>query len=284
MSQIKLAHAKLPKYFTIWNNENSWLKKETNNYDFIDRNSKSLLVTIGDSWTYGSDLGSMREKYVYGNVLSEILKSDWLNLAIPAQSNFYILHMFSEFTKISKKLCYDKIVVVCTMTGVGRWFAGLYDLEFDYINWFKDNVKEVNDFNKLIYLLNFRVISDIKKISTENQKIILRVGTNFVDQIGLDSLSTTECLSTPWYKLIGVEDNNSVYVCESAAEILPKRIIDLLQPTMNTKFKEWFVEISNKAINRTNLLQALPDKFYNCHPTIHGHRQWAEYVYSSLKV
>jgi hypothetical protein len=56
-------------------------------------NSEQLLITVGDSWTYGDSLGQTRVRdgrddpdyrlsQVYGSLMAEELNADWINLAL----------------------------------------------------------------------------------------------------------------------------------------------------------------------------------------------------------
>ena len=49
----------------------------------------TLLVTIGDSWTWGDGIDN-RVNNVYGRRLSNMLNSDWINIAWPGTANNWI--------------------------------------------------------------------------------------------------------------------------------------------------------------------------------------------------
>jgi hypothetical protein len=50
---------------------------------FVDCNKNTLLLTVGDSWTWGDSLGDVSTRYrsnhVYGKYLSDYLNADWIN-------------------------------------------------------------------------------------------------------------------------------------------------------------------------------------------------------------
>ena len=65
---------------------------------YQNRDSDSMIITVGDSWTYGDSLGKTcvreglddtqhRLAHVYGNLISQELGVDWINLALPGISN-----------------------------------------------------------------------------------------------------------------------------------------------------------------------------------------------------
>ena len=60
--QIKLSEKNLLDYFNI---RESWQVCDVNplpTTDFVSRNSDTLLVTVGDSWTWGAGLKSKKRK------------------------------------------------------------------------------------------------------------------------------------------------------------------------------------------------------------------------------
>ena len=92
---MKLTQDTLSNYFTIADCHSSWHQRPTNTFNFISRDSDILIVTVGDSWTWGSDISennhddNFRITHLYGNVLSDELKTNWLNLGLSASSNFW---------------------------------------------------------------------------------------------------------------------------------------------------------------------------------------------------
>lgn len=104
-----------------------------------------LLVTIGDSWTWGDSLTpalanngfdvpgfeethwdyEARKKYCYGAHLSKHLNADWINYGFPGYSNVYILERFAHTLRSSLMEQYDEIYFVLCLTETGREHAWL---------------------------------------------------------------------------------------------------------------------------------------------------------------
>jgi hypothetical protein len=282
-----LTQDSLPTYFTIANPDNSWYKEPTNTFNFIGNNSRTLVVTIGDSYTWGSDISQVnrddnfRIENVYGRIVSRELDSDWLNLGLCAQGNFWIADMVKELSIIISKLEYDKIYVICTFTGVGRWFNTKFDRHINYIKWFKDNISQADDFNKLFVMLNSECIDSILKSLDNFPDVTLKIGTNFVDQIGFDKLLPNQNLSTPWYKLMDIDDNQTVFACLTYERL--SMATDFLDSKYHSTFKLWFLEQSKKINLRFNLLNNSM-LFRNYHPLAPGHKIWANYILENLNI
>jgi hypothetical protein len=275
--QINLHQDNLLQWFSPANLSNSWKTFDTNMYVCENRNSNRLLVTIGDSWTYGSNL-KHKDTQVYGYILSEQLESDWLNLSIPATGNFFQATVAEELGAIIPRLNYKCIDVVCTFTGVGRWFNTEHDVHIKYREWFDEHITKPQDFDQLLYMLNEQCVTRIQKAL--NQPLVnLYFATNFVDALAFESLPTKQILQLPWYKVMGLEDNLSVYTClyydrlSTATEFLDKNKQDW--------FKEWFLQIADITYKRYDLLSDAA-KFENLHPLANGHLQWADYVKAQI--
>lgn len=271
---IILTQDNLPKYFTIANSENSWFQEPTNTFDFKSRESTTLLVTIGDSWTYGSDLNpSLRTEQVYGNKLSKMRNSDWLNLGLPAQGNFWIVDRLEELINIEHDLMYDNIVVVCVFTSVARFFATSQDQYLDYTAWFK---KIKNNFSELFVMLNEECVRRINNL-IKNSNIKLVLTTNFVDHLGFQNLSNKCIIADPWYMHMNTAKpiTGKTYHCPYYERLslsvefgfVPREYID--------EFKQWILTLDTAHERRL-------DEIGCVHPDHRGHLSWAQYLHEII--
>ena len=68
---------------------------------FLDRGKDTLLLTVGDSWTWGDsmvpDSQEYRQNHIWGKHLSDHLNCDWINYAFKGGGNNYILHALEYF-------------------------------------------------------------------------------------------------------------------------------------------------------------------------------------------
>jgi hypothetical protein len=101
--------------------------------------SDHLLITVGDSWTWGAHLcGSdfvnpnpgkffddreYRARNVYGYHLHKLTNYDWINLAICGVDNISMIDHCWKFLKTLKK-SYKKIHIILTLTEIGRELTG----------------------------------------------------------------------------------------------------------------------------------------------------------------
>ena len=276
---IVLAKEVLPRYFTIADSTNSWYLTPTNTFDFINRSSNKLLVTVGDSWTWGSDISEnnsnddYRLESVWGNQLSGMMGSDWLNLALSAHGNQWMANRITEFANIVPLLNYEKILVVCVFTGAGRMFNTDIDHDFDYVEWFKQNINTPNDYYSLLELLNTTAVKQIRN-SLQFPHVNLYLTTNMIDSLGFTSSFDA------WYKTIGITDDKCVYTDMTAVERL-LTIEEFVSGKQLVDFKQWMLQLIDSVEHReqyyldTNI-------FRNQHPLADYHKQWAEYVYENI--
>lgn len=272
---MKLTQDNLLDYFMPANIRNSWYNEDTNVYNFISRNSDRLLVTVGDSWTWGSDISEnnkdddFRVKHVYGNVLSEKLGYDWLNLALCAQSNQWMANRIGELEKIINQLDYIKIDIIVVFTGAGRMFNTDQDRYFDYINYFKS----IDNFDTFLYDLNRKAVKKIKNIE-KHSGVNVYFSSNAVDHLGFASNLL------PWYKVLGFNDNFICYTDMTAIDKL-RQVPEFLESDMKYKFKKWFMMQIDTASQRETIYKD-ETIFRNQHPLANYHEQWANYLYKDL--
>jgi hypothetical protein len=256
--QIKLSENNLLDYFNF---EESWIVCDVNPLpatDFVSRDSDTLLVTVGDSWTWGAGLNpDKRKKQVWGNLVSEIISADWLNLAQPGQSNQWMANRCRELYNISAKLEYKKIVVIVVFTGAARSL----DQDFDYINWFENN--SIDDF---LPMLNTKAV---RTITNKPNNVELYLSSNMVDPIGYTSSFKS------WYNVLGMKDSNSVYTDMTGIECLIE-LEEFIKGEKLTEYKKWMLEQIDLVEHRDKFYD--DDLFYDFHPTVSSQLTWAQYV------
>jgi len=262
---MKLRQDNLHKFFEIANVQNSHYTTPHNTYDFVARQSKSLCVTVGESWTWGADLLD-RTRDVYGNTLSLELDADWLNLGLPGVGNHFIARKVCELDQI--ELEYDNVYVFCTFTELGRQLDSNYDSHIDFMKW-KQSQSELN-FDNFLLMLNQDCLDIIN--STKFSNTI--VGTNFVEPIGFESAT--------WLNLL-MDYSDTCYSAMHGLDRLIKLIPELLSLSgdeLNT-FKEWSCDMLDAGATRGKLLEGPGMK--RLHPsTKQAHDMWAKYLYNKV--
>jgi len=260
--QIKLSENNLLDYFNF---RESWQVCDVNPLpatDFVSRNSDTLLVTVGDSWTWGAGLDSKQRKtQVWGNLVSEMIGADWLNLAQPGQSNQWMANRCRELYNISAELEYKKIVVVVVFTGAARSL----DQDFDYIHWFENN--SIHDF---LPMLNTKAV---RTITNRPSNVELYLSSNMVDPLGYTSSFKT------WYNVLGLKDSNNVYTDMTGIDCLTK-LEEFIKGEKLVEYKQWMLEQIELVERRDKFYD--DDLFHDFHPVAAAQETWAQYVGKQL--
>lgn len=109
-----------------WSVDNPYSFRQWYHEDIQDRDT--LLITVGDSWTWGDHLGRIdwetatddpvRLTQIYGRLLANSLDADWVNLARPGCSNYWMLEQLQNVHAhlLRVKDRYKKIHVIVTLT------------------------------------------------------------------------------------------------------------------------------------------------------------------------
>lgn len=260
-----------------------------NGFDFVKKSSDLLLVTIGESWTWGDSLQSVwsagiddkefRLSNVYGGQLSSKLNSDFLNIAIPGESNLWIANKIDYLIDNIDSFNYKNIIIILTLTEVGREFNGNLDNDVDYI----EELKSIKSFNDFLQMLSCKIAGKIRKHLSKNKILI---GTNFVDSNYPDDFPI---LNRTWVDLISeytkIPMNSSD--CYTVQSWVFERFSDIKEfvPSLyNNNFKQDMIDGMHKANLRTQLLLDSPLNYKKAskHPTPEGHALWSDYLYSQI--
>lgn len=255
--------------------------------------SDTLLIAVGDSWTWGDSLGRInpsngidddiefRTSHIYGNLIAEKFRSDFINIGYPGASNILILRSLRECLEdVATK--YKTVRVIFTLTEIGREADAGYD-ELDVLpsacnSTFTDFLTEYE--HNTFVILKDELIAKYKEVSflfgrnftysfNENKKIL---GVTHLPSTWVDCLAgAQECVEYPKIRILS---NMSIEPLLGELDKLGKRRL----------LKEELEAYLDVALDATTWLVAseLNYKKATKHPTVRGHEIWADYVYSEF--
>lgn len=252
----------------------------------------TLLVTIGDSWTWGDSLSddlrdgvnfahpylvarcwdqAVRRKLCYGAHLSKYLGADWINYGFPGYSNIYILERFARALRDPEVQKYSEVYFVLCLTETGRewaWhqppedFAGI---ESDYFcaeseKYIVDKMLEVygeRDLNKLIICRNFTCSYPTTKYHTDHLK--------------------------PWVQLNWEHDSvdvelGAMLMAGPATQIGIGPLCFMETYEEYAKRKHFHLDALYKFLEQSKFHHHKATK----HPTAESHKLWAKYLYKDF--
>lgn len=270
----------------------SWYHEEYNK-------NENLLITIGDSWTWGDHLGTIdwntiyddpvRLQLIYGKKLSEQLAADWVLMANPGCSNYWMLEKLKRYGKQIQQLKnkYKNIYIVVTLTEDLRECQYHSECEYtaDYYSMIV-NSSNLEDFLTKVekkLFLEFNSEFDILGVTSKITRAFTDVWPNNKQYLQKYLLDKTWCdvfqdqvKFDRYYQVVP-------FIGQMAIEPL-QTYISKLESDQATVFKNDFINLEEKLRARWNFLG---ESEYNLkgstyHPSITGHEIFANYLYYSL--
>jgi len=242
-----------------------------------------LVITAGDSWTYGVSLGEQRLNSVYGRLVSRKLDADWINIGSRGRSNSWILKSLQYLAPLVASH-YQEVVVIVTMTENGRDIETSYTFPFDYHSKFK-NLGDVPEFYDAI--LNgaeqywMQQLQDIQKTGCQ-----IIVGHNFVWH-DLNTMPGIQLLDSNWIEKIADNQGRDRPI---RAKLVTGWIFDTVQvvhklvPASKTVFQQWalsYIDLANQ-VNSWLDDSDLNNRGASKHPVAQGHKIWADYILTNI--
>jgi hypothetical protein len=254
-------------------------------WDLVRHGNKNLVVTIGESWTWGDSLGNTRHNVyddrefrldnVYGAHLARRLNADFLNIAKPGESNLWITDHLNWAKEHVHTLGYDKVYWFVTLTEVGREFNG----DRDHLRVYTDLLKNIQGFNDFIDQLSMLIAQELSK----HPDVI--IATNFVGNNYPDWLPV---LQKTWVDIIAEYNKQPAPdLCFVVLSWVYERFSAVFEFNPDLDRSTWLKQIlehMKKSDQVTNLLLASPINYKKAskHPTPIGHEIWANYLFAQL--
>jgi hypothetical protein len=287
-TQYQLIPALDPELTKIGNNS-SWYHEQLIGSD-------SLLICLGDSWTWGDRLGGTtigkgiddaehRLSNIFGHHLSKMLSSDFLNMAKPGGSN---LDMFNNLNLLLPAVVnrYKQLYLVITLTENCREFSAgnknTWPIRVDFS-------KDPESLNRLLEEYEARVLGCFKNAVEKFTNVKTIIGRNFTFNYKnntsiLDGMQPeknwVEILSD-YQQLPGYPPNLKI-LSQMAYQPLVQYLKDVkLFKQFKMEIFELFSEMSD-AIDWLDKSK-LNSKIGTRHPTELGHQLWANYLLTYFK-
>lgn len=261
-------------------------------------NKKCLVVTFGDSWTFGDSLGTIntnkkvddyqaRYTQVYGRLVADHYDADWINFGGCGWSNYPIIeklydllvetqHSVAYFTYNIQR--YDKVIVIVTLTETGR---GVDEI-------FKSNRCSCMQYLEFEERLVYEKLAKLKELT--NYTFV--IGRNFT--VDLPTTTNSVCnLPLNWvnvsynYNAQNFFDNLNYsldqLLISGPASGIPFYFLGS-QQNVFYDFKKFFTYQMNTVQPLWKWLRNNPlhHSYATCHPTSKSHKVWSEYIISFL--
>jgi hypothetical protein len=238
------------------------------------KSRSTLLITVGDSWTWGDSLGSSnfglsisdpdRTNLVYGRHLQGLIGDcDWINIAMPGTANQWIVDVAQRFVGISRQVSYSRIFLCIGLTDIFRDVSNA-----------KIQQKSLQEVTCQYERTLFEKIQEIESEST----ITVIVGRNFTDTV-FDSHrdQIKHHLPDRWVDVSA----------DKSGMTRPRKCWGVLVPeVLLPQEKQWALDnLMPDGNAMIDFLMACPLHYKKSskHPTEDCHRFWAEYIHSYMQ-
>jgi hypothetical protein len=221
-----------------------------------------MLITAGDSWTYGDSLGNTkvrearddveyRTNHIYGAVMSRALGCSWTNLALPGASNSLIISWLDIL--LSNDWVYEDTTCVVTLTESGR-HEDLQLIE-----------RSLGTQQRVLEKIVTHSYGEIDWLRLKHPKVNFIVAHNFTDSVGVTALKDS------WLEVMlnqPVQNGTHIVISEH-----------IEQMNYDARFPD-VLDIMDRAAARMDLLDSCEFcyKEDSRHPNEQGHWLWADYL------
>lgn len=254
-----------------------------------DVGSDLTLLTVGDSWTWGDELGGSsglqsnpisnteyRLSKCFGNLLSQRLNANWVQLALPSGSNEWI-------TTEAEKLCHQiakqtkQLIIVVNFSDHGRELNDPYSTTADFYRELFEQEMPITDCLRLVETTYYKRLSRLA--GYENVQVI--ANSTFTQTLKTHKFPDLYQPEKTWLELL-CDTTSSCYMHTTGAWELNQFLNK--NDLMTDGYKQQMNEIYFPAMeNRTKDMKSSPFLLERCHPNEQGHEIWAEYLYNYIK-
>ena len=251
---------------------------------YHDCSGKSrLVITAGDSWTYGDYLGEQRLEQVYGRLVSKQLDADWINIGSRGRSNSWILKIL-QFLAPRATYRYQEVVVIVTLTENGRDVEASYTFPFDYHGLFSQTGDSPVFYDAVLDGAESYWMYQLQDIQKSGCRLI--VGHNFAWH-NLNTMPGIELLESNWIEKIADYQKRDRPI---KAKLVTGWIFDTMEtihklvPASKTVFHQWalpYIDLANQ-VNSWLENSDLNNPGASKHPVAQGHKIWADYILTNI--
>ena len=253
------------------------------------QNRKKLLITVGDSWTWGDHLGNIdwnkcfddpvRLTQIFGRILSDQLDADWVNIAEPGCSNYWMLEQLQDIEPWLQNHAYDRAIVVVTLTEDLReaTYTKRWPVKDAYSHFFHNN-KKLKGF--LVDVENL-LLRNLEQLAQRLPTVEFYVSRAFTDT--WPENHSKLLLSKTWCDVIQDRVGSDSYV-KPVPFVAQMAIRPLIQNYLKPEYKQEFLDMTQLIDRRWRFLG---QSDYNLkgstyHPNPAGHVLWAEYLFETI--
>ena len=252
----------------------------------------TLLLTVGDSWTWGDHLGTIdwdkatddpiRLTQIFGRLLADRLDADWVNLARPGCSNYWMLEQLLDIQHHLANNKYKRVVAVVTLTEDLREIT--YTRRIDVNRPYRDFWSASKTIKEFLIDVEGFLFYNLERYFSSLPKVEVHVSRAFTDVWPKNTkpflLEKTWCDVIQEHVKFEDYQRPVPFIGQMAVNPLTEKYI-----VQNPERKAEFLRIMDMVETRWNFLG---ESDYNLkgstyHPNPAGHAVWADYLFSQIR-
>jgi hypothetical protein len=249
----------------------------------IKRNSKKLVLVIGESWTYGETLPEIATgikkysmhsqlRYSFGPKLAVMLNADYYQYAVPGNCNYYMFNELERILNFLRNFNYEKIYVCMQLTEPSREKAILIKIKdhpIEQLYWESISFEEwLKKYNRFFFDWYNSILNKNKDLN--------------IDAILWKNFCKTETDSNHQFKIL-----DKTWI-EYSANILGKQISspvfysigwlsNMYEEHKNINYNKQFILEEMEKIEKSNeFIKA--NVFHSHHPNFLAHLLWSQFI------
>jgi len=279
-----------------------WKKQQDGNedlvhYSILERNKSTLVLSAGDSWTWGGGLDPItREQKIYGRLLADYYDADLINVGCMGWSNSWVLKVVDFIiSKLAKNQQYDKIYVIITLTETARDIGSASSFDFNLYRDTEQLVLHENLYQQILNKIEQHWIQQIESIlEIADDRVTFFVGQNFVWHPIYNTLKNMPIITTDvnWIEVLADYQNlpRPVRTIMGTGWIFGDKGYGQVNKSMaitdTTIYKNFTMPLIDKAneLNKWLDQSGLNSKKGTKHPTEKGHELWASHIIDQISL
>ena len=253
---------------------------------------QDLLITVGDSWTWGDSLGRIdldkniaddmdhRTLHIFGNLLAKKLDRDFLMLAKCGATNSQIHSMaFGYIDQIKSK--YRKITVIITLTELAREITG--------DPWWLDPAPTEDSLDGFLSDYESNMLSTFHSSMLEHPDVQWILARNFTMTYASNTGKCSSILEKTWVNILEEAQMDKSSYPKDARIVSQLGFVPLEEYLQSHNLhRKWRRELYDIMASASLAIDWLMDSDLNYkkatkHPTERGHELWADYLYDIVK-
>ena len=252
-------------------------------HDISDR----VVVTIGDSWTYGKGLDPWDHRDHYGRLISDRLDHSCLHFGCIGGSNSWSINILAQIIGFLNHSRYQQGTIIVTLTENGRDINEGRSRPFDY-SIYRDRPVDLALFHTVLDDVEHEWACRLLQArSLLDPRFSIIIGTNFCWHqkllLDLDAVPGLVCLPRSWIECLPGDE--SIPRIRTTNRAWTDTLLDIIDHQDRKVCKDWVLQTESGITQLFASMRSRKKYFPEHdpgHPNAQGHRLWADALLTAI--